>query len=136
MTCRSPPQHGQAFVSGSIDDLFARQMRSAGGRDWRGASLWRRHADRTVRLDLRVLDAEARLDILQRQFDLVVGDALGATPELGSPQHRDDVIETVGLRRQTIDLGFECCVPRFEAVARVGQLREAATLGGKLSLAG
>ncbi len=90
----------------------------------------------TVRLDLRVLDAKARLDILQRQLDLVVSDALGATPEMGTPEYRYNVIETVGLRRQTIDLGFECCVPRFETVAHVGELREAATLGGKLSLAG
>ena len=39
------------------------------------------------------------------QLDLVVGDALGATSELRSPEHRDDMVEPIGTLGQTVDIG-------------------------------
>jgi hypothetical protein len=43
------------------------------------------------------------LDILQREFDLLVADTLGAAPELRAAQYRDDVIEALVLCREPRD---------------------------------
>jgi hypothetical protein len=56
-------------------------------------------------LSASVLGAMLRLDVLEGQLDLALADPLRATAELRAAQHRDDMIEALGTRGQSLDLG-------------------------------
>lgn len=66
-------------------------------------------------LGFGVVGAVRRLDVLQREVELIIADALRRAAELRAAQHRDDVIEPLVLRGETVDLAGQSCVLAGEA---------------------
>jgi hypothetical protein len=89
------------------DDLLARQMRrqaaSVGAPGFRSLG----PDDVAGLLGCGILGAMPRLDVLKGQLDLVLADPLRATAELRAAKNRDDMIEALGTRSQSLYLGRE-----------------------------
>lgn len=90
---------------GLDDDLLAWQMRrqvtSVGATGFPRFS----SDDVTGLLSCGILGAMLRLDVFEGQLDLVLADPLRTTTELRAAQHRDDMIEALGTRGQSLDFG-------------------------------
>jgi hypothetical protein len=94
-----------SFRLGLDDDVLTRQMRRQVASV--GAAGFRRLGPDDVAnlLSSGVLGAMLRLDVLEGQLDLVLANPLRATAELRAAQNRDDMIEALGTRGQSFDLG-------------------------------
>ena len=105
-------------------DLFARQV--LGQRSTIGAAALRTVVldDLVVLFGRRVLGAKRGLNVLERQRHLVVGDAFGRPPELGTPQDGDDVIEPFVPGREPGIIGLHGQQQRLQALDVVRKLVE------------